>query len=260
MTTRISNDLLTTPLIGITGQYRVGHEVNRLPTFVGREPIEVYLSPYIRSVSGAGGTPILLTRESDPVAIVDRLDGLLLSGGEDVDPRRYGSVPTEHATVLDPGRDAFELALFDAALDKGIPVLGVCRGCQLINVALGGTLIPHLSASEGESHSFYGYPGDYRPQPITVAAGSRLADVLGTELHVNSYHHQAVSIPGRGVTATAHAQDGVIEGIEVEGGNVVAVQWHPEMFGGDPLFSWLVGKAAARLTPDTRAEPVHVAG
>lgn len=170
---------LPQPLIGVTGQYRYGHEVGRLPAFVGQEPIEVFLSPYIRSVAGAGGTPVLLTREADPVAVVDRLDALVLAGGEDVDPGRYGGIPTEFATVMDPGRDAFEIGLFEAALVKGIPVLGICRGCQLINVARGGTLVPHLSASDGQSHSFYGYPGNHRPQMVNVTEDSELSRVLG---------------------------------------------------------------------------------
>jgi len=249
------------PLIGVTGQYRFGHEVGRLPAFVAQEPIEVFLSPYIRSVSRAGGAPVLLTREADPGAVVDRLDGLVLAGGEDVDPRLYGEVPTEFATVLDPGREAFELGLFEAAVAKGIPVLGICRGCQLINVARGGTLVAHLPASSGESHSFSGYPGHHRPQTVDVVEDSLLADLLGRRVNVNSYHHQAVLNPGEGVIATAHALDGVVEGIEIPGCDVVAVQWHPEMFGGDPLFDWLVEKAAS-LTRGTELSepPLHAAG
>ena len=263
MTTRTPT-LSPSPVIGITGQYRYGHEVGRLPAFVGREPIEVFLSPYLRSVAGAGGTPVLLTRESDPTVVVDRLDGLVLAGGEDVDPRLYGGVPTEFATILDPGRDAFETALFEAALAKGIPVLGICRGCQLINVARGGTLVSHLSASAGQAHSFYGYPGDHRPQTVDTADGSRIAGLLGRRVMVNSYHHQAVLTPGDGVVASAHALDGVVEGIEMPDADVVAVQWHPEMFGGDPLFDWLVEKAVEKA-PMTRGtelgeQPLHAAG
>jgi putative glutamine amidotransferase len=251
----------TQPMIGITGQYRYGHEVGRLPAFVGQEPIEVFLSPYIRSVSAAGGTPVLLTREADAESVVERLDGLVLAGGEDVDPRRYGGVPTEFATVLDPGRDAFEVALFEAALAKGIPVLGICRGCQLINVARGGTLISHLSASTGQAHSFYGYPGSHRPQTVEVAEDSKLAKLLGRRVQVNSYHHQAVLTAGEGVVATAHALDGVVEGIEIPGTDVVAVQWHPEMFGGDPLFDWIVETATSRTRGSELSEHhLHAAG
>lgn len=262
MTTRSSSlSAPSQPLIGITGQYRYGHEVGRLPAFVAQQPIEVFLSPYIRSVGGAGGTPVLLTREADPVAVVDRLDGLVLAGGEDVDPRRYGSTPTEFATILDPGRDAFEIGLFEAALEKRIPVLGICRGAQLINVARGGSLVPHLSASEGQSHSFYGYPGDHRPQPVDIAEGSVLAEILGRRADVNSYHHQAVVAPGSGVVVSAQALDGVVEGIEMPGRDVVAVQWHPEMFGGDPLFDWLVDRAVARTRgTDLSEHALHAAG
>ncbi|NYI45047.1 putative glutamine amidotransferase [Nocardioides aromaticivorans] len=252
---------LPQPLIGVTGQYRYGHEVGRLPAFVGQEPIEVFLSPYIRSVAGAGGTPVLLTREADPVAVVDRLDALVLAGGEDVDPGRYGGIPTEFATVMDPGRDAFEIGLFEAALVKGIPVLGICRGCQLINVARGGTLVPHLSASDGQSHSFYGYPGNHRPQMVNVTEDSELSRVLGARISVNSYHHQAVLTPGEGVVVSARALDGVVEGIEMPDADVVAVQWHPEMFGGDPLFDWLVERAVDRTRgTDLSEHSLHAAG
>jgi putative glutamine amidotransferase len=235
------------PLVGITGHRRFGFEVQRLPVFVGQEPMEVFLSPYVRSVALAGGAPVLLTREAQAEAVVDRLDALVLAGGEDVDPRRYGAVPPATATFVDPGRDEMELALLDAAIAKGIPVLGICRGLQLINVAHGGTLITDLPLGAGQSHAFYGYPGAQRTHVVDVEPSSLLADLLGTRLKVNSYHHQAIDDPGAGVQVVARAEDGVIEAIEISSARILAVQWHPEMFGGDPVFRWLIEQAQVVL-------------
>ena len=194
------------PLIGITGHRRFGYEVQRLPAFVGPEPMEVFLSPYVRSVAMAGGAPVLLTREAQARAVVDRLDALVLAGGEDVDPRRYGAVPPATATFVDPGRDEMELALFNAAIAKGIPVLGICRGLQLINVARGGTLITDLPLGAGQSHAFYGYPGAQRTHEVDIEPDSLLADLLGTRLKVNSYHHQAIDSAGAGVRVVARGR------------------------------------------------------
>jgi putative glutamine amidotransferase len=231
------------PLVGVTGHRRFGFEVQRLPAFVAQEPMEVHLSPYVRSVAQAGGAPVLMTREADAVAVVDRLDALVLAGGEDVDPRRYGAVPPATATYVDPGRDEMELALLAAATAKGIPVLGICRGLQFINVARGGTLITDLAVGTGESHAFYGYPGPERTHEVEISAGSTLAGLLGTRLKVNSYHHQAIDRPGAGVEVVAKASDGVIEAIEISSERILAVQWHPEVFGGDPVFEWLISEA-----------------
>lgn len=242
------------PLIGITGQERFGHQIERMPPFVGREAIETFLSPYIDCVIAAGGTPVLLSRRSDPAAVIQKLDGLLLTGGEDVDPRRYNSIPTSNSTPLDVGRDGFELSLVDAAITLGVPTLGICRGAQLLNVARGGTLIAHLSPSEGEAHSYPGYPGAHRSQKLEIAADSELFEIFGPEMSVNSYHHQAVDTVGRGLKVVASARDGITEAIELEGHDVLGVQWHPEMFSGDPVFSWLVGKAVQFALDAPRAE------
>ncbi|MCG7632921.1 gamma-glutamyl-gamma-aminobutyrate hydrolase family protein [Gordonia McavH-238-E] len=248
----------TSPLIGITGQERFGHEVDRMPPFVGREPIEMFLSPYINSVVASGGTPVLLSRRSNPESVIEKLDGLLLAGGEDVDPRRYGSTPTLNSTPFDVGRDGFEIGLVGAAIARGVPILGVCRGAQLLNVARGGTLIAHLSPSEGESHSYAGYPGTHRSQQLQIASDTQLFDIFGPEVAVNSYHHQAVDSLGDGLRVAAVARDGITEAIELVGHDVLGVQWHPEMFGGDPVFSWLVRKASQFATAFPRAEaPIH---
>jgi putative glutamine amidotransferase len=242
------------PLIGVTGHRRYGYEVQSMPPFVAHEPLDIYLSPYARSVAQAGGAPVLLTREADPGAVVERLDGLLLAGGEDVDPIRYGKAAPPNAGLIDPGRDELEFALFEAAVARGVPVLGVCRGLQLINIACGGTLITDIPHDSGQAHGFRGYPGAHRRHAVEIAEGSDLYDLLGPSTDVNSYHHQAVATPGAGVVVTARAMDGIIEAVEVPDKRVLAVQWHPEMFGGDPVFSWLIEQACMPLGARTEVE------
>lgn len=249
-----SADLGPAPLIGVTGHRRYGYEVQSMPSFVAHEPMDIYISPYARSVAKAGGVPVLLTREADPVAVVERLDGLLLSGGEDVDPIRYDAAATPQAGLIDPGRDEQEFALFEAAVARGIPVLGICRGCQLINVAYGGTLIPDIPHDSGEAHGYRGYPGAHRRHAVEIVEGTNLSDLLGSSESVNSYHHQAVATPGAGVVVTARAKDEVVEAIEVPGKRVLAVQWHPEMFDGDPLFTWLIEQARRPLGVSAEVE------
>lgn len=238
------------PLIGVTGHRRFGTEIQGMPPFIAHEPLDVTIAAYPQSVSRAGGLPVLLTRDADPVAVVERLDGLLLSGGEDVDPQRYDAAPSERSTRLDLGRDEQEVALFEAAVARGIPVLGICRGCQLINVACGGTLIPDLPSDSGEAHGFHGYPGPHRRHNVDIAEGTELFTLLGRSARVNSYHHQAVASPGTGVVITARAEDGIAEAIEVPGKRALAVQWHPEMFSGDPVFTWLVDQARRTTVED----------
>src|SRR5262249_22234946 len=152
------------------------------------------------------------------------LDGLLIAGGQDVDPRRYGAVPTAMSTVLDPARDRFEIDLVHAAVTLERPVLGICRGLQLINVAFGGTLQPDLALGTGESHAFLGYPAWHRSHAVNLLPGSRLGELLGDSALVNSYHHQCVSQLGGELVAVAHASDGVIEAVELPGADLLAVQ------------------------------------
>jgi putative glutamine amidotransferase len=231
------------PFVVVTGHRRFGFEVQRLPVFIGHGAVEVYLSPYVRSVARANGAPVLMTREADAAAVVDRLDGLVLAGGEDVDSRLYGGVPPASATYIDPGRDEKELALLKAAVAKGIPVLGICRGLQLINVARGGPLLTDLTVGTGESHTFFGYPEAQRTHEVEVEPSSTLSSLFGTRVRVNSYHHQAADRPGDGVEVVARADDGAVEAIEVPKDRMLAVQWHPEMFGAAPVFGWLVDQA-----------------
>ncbi len=239
---------MSAPLIGITGGRQRG--MLGVPAPVTDSLVYTYFADYSVAVSKAGGTPVLLPLDGPVDRVVDRLDGVLLTGGEDVDPRRYGSTPGPFQTPIDPLRDEYEIALVKAALDWGLPVLAICRGGQLLNIALGGTLIAHLPPDAGEGHSYRGYPRAHRAHRVGVMIGSTLESIVGSELFVNSYHHQAVAQLGTGLVAVAQAPDQVIEAIELSGRDVLGVQWHPEMFAEpDPLFDWLVDRAK---NPPTR--------
>jgi putative glutamine amidotransferase len=213
---------------------------------------------YPDSVAAAGGIPVLLPPLPGVEQVVDRLDGLILSGGGDIDPAEFGAEPAPETRAIRPARDAAEFALVAAALERGLPLLGICRGLQVLNVALGGTLHQHLPALVGhDGHS--PTPGGYGSHPVRVAPHSRLAGILGggelDDIAVPTHHHQAVDRLGEGLTATAWTADGVIEAVEFAapggGGSgadgawrALAVQWHPEA-GTDPrLFRALVAAAA----------------
>jgi putative glutamine amidotransferase len=180
---------------------------------------------YLKAIEAAGGMPVVLPPLGDADALLDRLDAICLSGGPDLDPDAYGA-PERHAELgpTEPGLDAFELDLARAADARGIPLLGICRGAQAMNVARGGSLHQHL-------------PGHRQTEPATatthsvhVDAGTRLAALVGTRpLRVNSFHHQAVDVLGHGLRAVAHAADGTIEAIEAPGSRfLLGVQWHAE--------------------------------
>jgi len=212
---------------------------------------------YVRAVLAAGGLPIIfvpdLSRE-ETSELFGECDGLLLTGGEDVDPCHYGAVPHAKLGTVDPRRDANELTLVADARARDLPILGICRGIQLCNVAFGGSLIQDL-ASERPSDINHDSPSprDVRCHPVTLTEHSKLAEILGvTSLDANSFHHQAVDRVGKGLVATAVAPDGIIEGLESADPHewIVLVQWHPEELALQPdsadlkLFSALI--AAAR--------------
>ncbi|MFC7330710.1 gamma-glutamyl-gamma-aminobutyrate hydrolase family protein [Marinactinospora rubrisoli] len=202
---------------------------------------------YVDAVAATGAVPVLLPPVADAGAAVPRLDGLVLAGGGDISPARYGAPAIAHTTGVQDRRDTAEAGLLAAALRLGVPVLGVCRGMQLLAVARGGTLHQHLPDVVGHA-GHCPTPGAFGRHPVTVAAGSRLAVVLSrTELSVPTYHHQAVAAPGRDVTATAWHPDGTVEALEyTDRADVIGVQWHPEM-GEDPsLFAWLTERASTR--------------
>jgi putative glutamine amidotransferase len=206
---------------------------------------------YCDMVAAAGGLPVLLPPMDGVAGVLPRIDGLVLSGGGDVDPARYGAARDEASGPANQARDEAELELCRRAVAAGLPLLGVCRGLQVVNVAFGGTLhqhLPDLVGHDGHSPEVSGY-GTHK---VSVAPGSRLSAVLGqTEAAVPTHHHQAIDRLGTGLVATAWTDDGVIEAAEFQQSSegwptapfMLAVQWHPEA-GDDPsLFTSLIAAA-----------------
>jgi putative glutamine amidotransferase len=234
------------PIIGVTT------ETNEQNEYV--LPVE-----YAGAIRRAGGIPLLLPPgEPDLPALLAAIDGLILSGGGDIDPRFYGSNGHPAVYMIDPPRDEMEIALAQGVAGSDLPTLGVCRGAQLINVALGGTLVEHLPDEIDNSIAHRQEPRGAVPHPVSIAPGSRLAAVIGEKIVVGaSWHHQAIRTPAPGLHVVACAADGTIEAVELPGHPwLLAVQWHPEITAGeDPvqqrLFDALV--AAARLRLNTNA-------
>jgi gamma-glutamyl-gamma-aminobutyrate hydrolase PuuD len=184
-------------------------------------------------VLSAGGVPVLLPPVEAAAAAVDRLDAVVLSGGPDVAPARYGATP--HPLTGRPrlDRDAAETAVLHRALERGIPVLGVCRGAQLMNVALGGTLVQHVPDAVGHT-GHNPSPGVFGPVDVTLAAGSRVGAAVGPAVSVQCHHHQAIDRVADGLVVTGRAADGTVEAVELAGHPfVVGVQWHPEQDATD---------------------------
>ena len=233
------------PLIGLSGRRWPVERVSHLPhDALEGEEVDLHLSEYPKGIAAVGGLPVQLTRDADPVDMVGRLDGLVMTGGADPDPDLYGEDPHPELGEVERGRDDWELALIRAALDRRLPMLCVCRGAQLLNIALGGTLVQHLDEADG--HTQWTTLRTDRCHTVTVSAGSRLAELYGEVVETNSLHHQAVGRVGSGVIVTGLADDGVVEGFELAGRpEVLAVQWHPEMLAEqpDPAFTWLVNEA-----------------
>lgn len=206
---------------------------------------------YVDAVARAGGTPVLLPPvEHGADGVLDALAGLVLTGGADVDPARYGEAQHPETTGLRPDRDAWELDLLTRALDLDLPVLGVCRGTQVLNVGLGGSLTQHLPDVVGNQ--------DHRPQVgvfggvrVRLAAGSRLAGLLGDELPVSCHHHQSIDRLAAGLTAVGWAPDGTVEAVELPGRRfTLGVQWHPEEDRDVRLFAALVAATRSTGTED----------
>jgi putative glutamine amidotransferase len=209
---------------------------------------------YTDMVASAGGLPVLLPPLPGISEVLPRLDGLVLSGGGDLDPACYGAAREPATGPANAERDSAELALCTAALASGLPLLGICRGLQVINVALGGTLHQHVPDLVGhEGHS----PQDdaYGSHEVTVAPGSRLAGVLGRiDLAVPTHHHQAIDKPGADLVPTAWTSDGLIEAVEFGSADasapvMLAVQWHPEAGDDLSLFRWLVAASRRVAAP-----------
>jgi putative glutamine amidotransferase len=230
---------MSTPLIGITtyGENRNGSFI--LP------------ADYVESVRRAGGAVVLLPPgEAHFEEVLCRIDGLILAGGGDIDPVRYGGASHKTMYMLDERRDTMELPLAQQAMDRNLPTLAICRGCQIINIALGATLLPHIPDVYGEKVKHRLPPREPVPHEVQVNGDTRLADIMGaTCVNPMSWHHQAVDQPGTGVEVIGRAPDNVPEAFDVpEKENLIAIQWHPELTADrDPtqqrLFDWLVRKS-----------------
>ncbi|WP_306359304.1 gamma-glutamyl-gamma-aminobutyrate hydrolase family protein [Nocardia sp. CC227C] len=184
---------------------------------------------YADLVERAGGIPVLLPPVGSAAAeLVDRLDAVVLTGGADLDPARYSAAPHPSVRQTRPKRDEFEFTLFERARAAGLPVLAICRGLQLVNVALGGTLLQHLPDVLGhEEHC--PVPGTFTRTRVRTEPGSRLAAVVGAEVPARCHHHQAIDRLAPGLMVSARAEDGVIEAVESDTDPfLVGVQWHPE--------------------------------
>jgi putative glutamine amidotransferase len=217
------------PKIGITVQPRRGME---------------YYVPYRRAVTAAGADPVDLVPGTKALP---ELDGLLLPGGWDVDPSFYGEPPDEKVVETDPELDATELSMFRQARERELPVLGICRGQQVINVAMGGSLVQHLEGHEVRAHG-----RSHLAHSIEVDPSSELGRAAGAhKIRVNSFHHQAIRTLAEGLQQTARGDDGTVEGVESDDGLIVAVQCHPEELTTDlpwarNLFERFVARARGR--------------
>lgn len=219
------------PIIGVTG-FIQNDDKNNISIFTVN-------SSYLDSITNSGGIPVLLPITSDEETIntyINKIDGLLVTGGSDVNPLEYNEEPLSKTGYFDFQRDKFEIELIHKVHNAQKPILGICRGIQIMNVAFKGTLYQDLSYIDG---SFVKHRQEAdRNVPshsIELKKGSKLFEVYGQTAAVNSFHHQAVKTLGNGFVVTAKAKDGVVEGIELEGKVfTVAVQWHPEgMFEND---------------------------
>ncbi|MFG2131231.1 gamma-glutamyl-gamma-aminobutyrate hydrolase family protein [Streptomyces sp. NPDC048751] len=228
------------PLIGVSTYLESGARW-------GVWELEAALLPvgYPRLVQRAGGLAAMLPPDAPEhaAATVARLDGLVIAGGPDVDPLRYGAERDPRTGPPARERDAWELALIEAALASGVPLLGICRGMQLLNVALGGTLVQHL---EGHAEVV----GVFGGHPVKPVPGTLYAQAVPEETTVPTYHHQAVDRLGAGLLPSAYAADGTVEAVELssDSGWVLGVQWHPEMDEDVRVMRALV-TAASRPAP-----------
>ena len=227
------------PLIGITSYLETA------AFGIWQQQAAILPRTYLDAVLRAGGIPVVLPAIGDGQAeYVERIDGLILAGGADLDPAAYHQQPHEQTRGVQTYRDAFEFPLLTAALDANLPVLGVCRGMQLLNVALGGTLHQHLPEANGNDEH-RPVPGTFGGCTVKLVPDSRLATIFGDTTTVRCHHHQAADTPAPALTVTGHATDGTTEAVELHDKDfVLGVQWHPEENADDDrLFAALVAQA-----------------
>jgi putative glutamine amidotransferase len=218
--------MTTPPLIGVTTSITVGAE----------SPERAYVnSAYLHAIQQAGGVPVALPPQFSDTSLTRLargLDGLLLTGGGDVDPALYGEAPHPTLCGVAPARDTMEMAAVGVALERRLPILAICRGIQVLNVALGGSLYQDVGSDPGtELRHSQEPPRDQPSHKVRIEPTSRLAETLGAdEIEVNSMHHQAIKSLGAGLRAVAWAPDQIVEGVELTDRSrfVLGVQWHPE--------------------------------
>jgi putative glutamine amidotransferase len=211
---------------------------------VWHEPADLLPVSYTAGIAAAGGVPMLLPpgpADAEVIeSVLEGIDGLLLTGGADIAPARYGADRDPSTGPERADRDGWELTLARAAEERGMPVLGVCRGMQVLAVAYGGELVQHLPDLVG-SDAHCPVIGVHGRHDVKVAPGSRLAGIVGDRLEVATYHHQAVAAVTGPLVASGWADDGTLEAVERDDGAwTLGVQWHPEVVGGEPLFAAFV--------------------
>ena len=229
---------MTRPVIGITT-----YVTQARWSYWDRE-VALVPAAYVRAVECVGGRPLLVPPSEDGLdETLAAVDGLLFSGGSDLDPELYDQEPHDETFGVVRERDRAELALLEAALARDMPVLAVCRGSQVLNVARGGDLVQHLPDLVGdEKHKHT--PGTFADHDVTLEEGTRLAALLGDRAPVKSHHHQGIGRLGRGLRAAAHAEDGIIEAVEDPAHRfALGVLWHPEAGEDMKLFEELVHQA-----------------
>jgi len=223
------------PLIGIASD---------MLTSPGERDRAFVYTTYVDAVRRAGAVPVLVPPQPENApAVVEGLDGLILAGGEDCDPSVYGQEKHPTTETMDPRRQSNDITLARAARERGIPTLGICLGVQVMNVAAGGTLIQDINSAIETAIEHASEPSDRGRHGVTIEPGTKLASILGDrQLEVNSSHHQAIRDVGEGLNITAHAPDGIIEGLEdPKHPFYVGVQWHPEDMGGEASADKLFG-------------------
>ena len=258
MSTAVSEGPAFAPLVAVTATARLVEGVERVRLNAA----------YVRALEAAGLVPIVVPPLAAPgsaVRVLDAVAGLVLSGGEDVDPSRYGATPHPELGPVNRARDETELALLARARELGIPTLAICRGIQVLNVGLGGTLIQDLPSQRQDvaAHEVDD-ERDSRVHGVRLDPASRLASILGVHsLGVNSIHHQAVDRLGEGMRVTARADDGTVEGVESDDPSwwMVGVQWHPEELTSTPepwdrrLFAAFAAACRARVSSASTSFP-----
>ena len=232
------------PVIGITS-----YAPERVSWGIWEAPAALIPLVYVDAVARAGGRPLVVPPAEDAIdETLDALDGIVFSGGEDIHPDAYGAAAHPKTTGVHEGRDKAEIALLRAALERDMPVLAICRGSQVLNVALGGDLVQHLPEVVGDDKHKH-TPGVFADHDIEIRGGTRLESVLGDRAPVKSHHHQGYGRLGEGLREAAWAEDGTVEALEEPSRRfAVGVLWHPEEGEDMALFEALVAEAAEYRT------------